>query len=237
MYKIIIVVLAAIILLGGWYVFITRGPAEPPASATLVSTSFSCADGTNFVAEFTKSNTLRILVAGDIARTLPRAEGAGQRYEDAEYRYVFAGEEVEVTAKSTSQTTTCTQPFDPNNAPMNLGDRAEGAGEAQDASAAVSLNIIGSWKSNDDARFVRVFRADGTTEDRYDGEVVATGAWTAALGANIQAEGLTFETDAVYVRITEGNTLLNFKVVALTPEHLELIYMDRGGMLSFTRSN
>jgi len=235
MYRLIIAALAIAILIGGWYALVTRGPAEAPLPEALMSASFSCTDGSSFVAEFTEGDMLRVLVAGELVRTLPRVEGDGQRFENEEYLYVFAGEEASVTDKGTGIETTCTQPLDQNNAPANFGDRGEGAGEAQDASAAVSANIVGTWRSDEDPKFVRVFAADGTTEDRYDGEKVATGAWTAALGANIDVEALPIESDAVYVRIADGEELLNFKVAALTPERLELIYLGRGNTLTFTR--
>jgi len=46
------------------------------------------------------------------------------------------------------------------------------------------------------------------------------------------------EDNAVYIQMTMTGTqadTLNFKLTKLTPEELELVYMERGGVLRFKR--
>ena len=234
MYRIIILALAIAILIAGWYALVTRGPADAPEIEPLLAASFICEDENHFTAEFLEGDLLRVVVAGEVARVLPKTAGDGQRYENDDYVYVFAGEEVSVTKKDDGSVTTCMQPFDPNNAPVNFGDAAEGAGAGQDAAAAAAASLIGSWQSTEDTKFVRVFGEDGSTEDRYEGNVVAGGSWRLFTSADAEVS-FPVEEGAVYLVIDDGTERLHFKIVSVTPERLELVYLERGGALTFTR--
>lgn len=210
----------------------TQGPEWTP------SASFGCEDSSHFIAEFPASDKVDIIVDGNVVRTLPRVAGAGQRFEDANSAYVFAGEEVSVTTKATGTTTTCHQPVDPNNAPMNFGDRGEGAGVGQDAAVTVRGNIIGTWQSVDDAKFTRVFKIDGTVTDLYGGKMTSSDTFQVFTKAAPLDVPFPLEDGAVYVQLAASANpadTLNFKVSKLTPEELELVYMDRGNVLRFTK--
>ena len=55
-------------------------------------------------------------------------------------------------------------------------------------------------------------------------------------GVNAPEVPYPLEEGKVYIQMTLTGTqadTLNFKLVKLTPEELELIYMDRGGTLRF----
>lgn len=107
-----------------------------------------------------------------------------------------------------------------------------------DDSSAVSAGIIGVWQSMDDAKFVREFKADGTASDSYDTKAPTSDTWTVFTAATPLTVPFPLEAGAVYVQLTSvGDTkeTLNFKVSKLTSTELELIYMDRGGALRFTR--
>lgn len=242
----------------------TMGAGNQPA-AWIPSASFGCKDNSHFIAQFPNASTLGVVVDGKIVRTVPRVSGDGQRYEDATYTYVFAGEEATVTNKAAKKTTTCEQPMDPNNAPMNFGDAGEGgAGFATvsggsgtaganggasstsnsgnmkpDTAALVTQNIVGTWKSGEDEKFTRVFGIDGTATDFYDGKAVTTGGkWRVFTGENPLKVSFPVEKDAVYIQMTVSGSqsdTLNFKLAKLTPEDLDLIYMERGNTNSFTR--
>ncbi|HYE23441.1 MAG TPA: hypothetical protein VEA92_03290 [Candidatus Paceibacterota bacterium] len=230
-------VIAIAFIAGGYYLSSQKSAEETTASDLLMSASFACADGTNFVAEFLSQNSVRILVDGNTVRTLPKVEGDGQRYEDGMYAYVFAGEGAAVTDNASGVMTTCEQPFDPNNAPVNFGDVAEGAGMQSDPSLAVRENIIGSWQSTEDPSFTRIFNTDGTIRDLYDGEPVSDGVWRSFTAETAGEVAFTPEAGQTYVSFEEeGVEPLYFKVDALTPERLELTYMGRGGVLIFTRT-
>lgn len=212
-----------------------NGTGDEPAA----SVSFICADDSYFIAEFPAAfDEVSVVVDGETVRTLPRVAGDGQRFETDSHVYVFAGEEATVTTKGSGAATTCSQPFDPNNAPFNFGDAGEGGGERPDASLVVSESILGTWQSVDDEQFTREFRGDGTVIDRYDGAEVSTGTWIAFTADAPLAVSFPLEPDTVYIRMAEEEgdeaTTLHFKLTTLTPEELELVYMERGGALRFT---
>lgn len=208
----------------------------------VLSASFNCADNTHFVAEF-PADQAQIVIDGKLVRTLPRVNGAGQRYEDSAYVYVFAGEGAAVMNKATGGKTTCDQPLDQNNAPVNFGDAAEGgagfneAVQQRDLGSIVSESIIGTWKSTQDPKFVRQFKSDGTVQDSYDGKVVTSGKWQAFSSVKPLVVPFPVEKGVVYIQMTDGGQsgALDFKVAKLTPESLELVYMERGGVNSFTK--
>lgn len=241
--KILLVVLLVLVG-GGWYAYSEFGLPKDAAMTDESSregsaVSFMCADESHFIARFNSSMTnVDIDIDGTVVRTLPLVEGAGQRFESDSHTYVFAGEEATVTVKATGASTTCTQPFDANNAPYNFGDAGEGGGVKQDTALIVSESIVGKWQSTQDAKFVREFKAGGKVADSHDNEVVSEGTFTVFTEAKPLSVLFPLEKGMVYVQLkmsgTEGDTL-NFKVTKLTPESLELIYMDRGGALVFTR--
>lgn len=214
----------------------------------VLSVSFICKNNSHFIAEFPNDTELRVIVDGNLVRTLPRVAGDGQRFEDSLYVYVFAGEEASVTnkmAKVGIKTTTCEQPRDPNNAPMNFGDAGEGGGPGSaqsDTTSMVSRSIVGVWKSTQDTKFTREFTNAGVIVDYYDDKAVTTGTWIAFTNQKPLKVSFPLEKEAVYIQMTTvGNqagipdSVLNFKLTKLTPQVLELIYMDRGGMNTFTR--
>ncbi len=97
-------------------------------------------------------------------------------------------------------------------------------------------SIQGKWQSIDDAKFTREFRSDFTVADSYDGTVNLDGLWVVFTKMNAPEISFPLEDNAVYLQITEKGTpqdTLTFKVSKLTPDELELIYMDRGGVLRF----
>ena len=240
--KILAVLLVALVAALGAYFYyqgVPAGGVESTEGGFVLSASFACADNSYFIAEFPDANSVVISVDGTMVRTVPFAnDTAGQRYEDDSIAYVFAGEEVTVTDKSTNATTTCSQPQDPNLAPVNFGDAGEGPGSVQqDVRLIVAESIVGKWKSTDDAKFVREFQEGGKVQDWYDGKVVSSGTATAFTSDNALAVSFPLERDVVYIQLKMSGSqaqTLNFKLNKLTPDELELTYMDRGGVLRFT---
>lgn len=254
--KTTIVILIILLVLVGWYAYdggvksgvkrtlnggtVVNNTNTNPNNVWVPSASFACKDNTHFIAEFPNAQQLRVIVDGSVVRTLPRVNGLGQRFEDASYTYVFAGEEASVTNKTTKKNTTCEQPKDPNNAPMNFGDTGEGAGTTQpDVSLVVKENIVGVWKSTQDTKFTREFTNSGAVIDYYDNKSVTTGTWQVFTEAKPLAVSFPLEKTAIYVQMKtseDPNGTLNFKLMKLTPETLELVYMERGNTNTFTRT-
>lgn len=107
-----------------------------------------------------------------------------------------------------------------------------------DLAGIVSSQIVGGWQSREDAKFIRSIRSDGVVEDLYEGEEPILGTWTVFTEENAP-EGFAYplEAQTVYLRIVDdSDATFDFKIVTLTPETLELVYLDRGGVLTFTRS-
>jgi membrane-bound inhibitor of C-type lysozyme len=234
MNKLVLAFLSLVILAaGGWFFYSSNQTAKAPV---FVAVSFVCADNSHFVAEFPTEQmiTVNIVVDGTQVRSLPKATGAGQRFEDSAYTYVFAGEEATVTHKATNVSTTCSQPQDESNAPFNFGDAGEGAGSIQpDTALVVSEGIVGKWQSTEDAKFVREFKVGNIVVDSHDNKALATSTFAVFTKATAPTSTIPFEESAVYVQIKEGAEFFTFKVAKLTPEELELIYMERGGTLTY----
>lgn len=122
---------------------------------------------------------------------------------------------------------------------QDIATHADEATEtAPELIAAVGGLITGRWQSTDDANFIREFNADGTATDWYQGTDVSSGSWS--IFTKEQPVQVTFplESGATYLQLEMVGSqaeYLHFKIVNLTPETLEMIYMDRGGVLRFTR--
>jgi hypothetical protein len=237
--KIFLGIMLIILSVGGYVVYNNYLAEEDAAPLTIEGISFMCEDGSHFIAEFSPDfASLNIVVDGVTTRSLARASGDNARYEysDRSFTYLFAGEEVRVTNTETGEATSCQQPFDPNTAPYNFGDLGEGGGEEQDLALAVTENILGIWQSTEDESFTREFRAGGIAIDAYEGSTATEGTWTAFTSESNVATPFTQQPDVIYLEMRMGggqDEILYFTVVKLTPEELDLTYLDRGGILSF----
>jgi len=110
---------------------------------------------------------------------------------------------------------------------------------ATDTPALAGNVVVGTWKSTEDAKFVRTISSDGTFTDTYVGQpdATVTGPWTTFTSENAP-DGFTYpkEADVTYLQLGLGNDALYFKVTKATDTDLELVYLNRGGVLSFTRT-
>lgn len=240
--KIFLGIMVAILAVAGYVAYKNYLDTEEgtPATAESNGVSFICEDSSYFVAEFSPDfSRLNIVIDGVVDRSLPRQGGdqALYRYAEGGRTYLFAGEEARVSDAGTGRDTTCHQPFDPNNASYNFGDQGEGGGAETDVAAAARANLVGTWQSRDDAKFIREFQADGTAIDRYDGTPDAPGSWQTFTSESGVATPFPLDAGAAYLKMEIGGDeeMLYFKVATLTPERLDLVYMNRGGVLSFNR--
>lgn len=110
--------------------------------------------------------------------------------------------------------------------------------EAAGSAAQVSAALVGTWRSNDDAKFTREFKSDGTVTDAYEGDASATtvGEWTLFTSANADA-GFpgTVSSGVMYLKMTTQYEAMFFTVLNVDAEELQLSYLDRGNTLNFTR--
>lgn len=109
----------------------------------------------------------------------------------------------------------------------------------QDTSLIVTESLLGKWQSTDDAKYMREFKAGDAVVDWYDGTVVSTGLWVAFTKDNApKIFPYPMDANSVYLQLTMTGTqadTLNFKIAKVTPDELELVYLDRGGVLKFKR--
>ncbi len=229
---VVIVILAA----GGWYFYTTPVVVEAGEYA------YQCENGSQFSMTPSESMAEVTLYAGSqgmfTGAVTVHKMGDGNHYEGGNIVFGGAGEEVSLTVGNES--TVCNPVPNAEMAPWNWGDAGEGGGTQQDVELIVSESIVGKWKSADDAKFVREFKAGGTVSDWYDGKVVSSGSVKVFTSVNPFAVAFPLEMGVVYVQLVMGGTqaqTLNFKLNRLTPEELEFTYMDRGGVLRFVAVN
>ncbi|MCE9541224.1 hypothetical protein K8R03_01540 [Candidatus Kaiserbacteria bacterium] len=109
------------------------------------------------------------------------------------------------------------------------------------SNAATGSTVTGVWKSDEDAKFVREFKADGSVTDSYEGDASATetGTFTAvnpadATGLPVPAENLAGMTVMKLSFPKTGD--LYFTINTLTATKLEMTNLSgRGNMLMFTK--
>ena len=235
---------ALIILVGGalWYM------NDNAASSSLGTYAYQCENGSEFTMQPSSNMNTITLKAGSQGMftgtaTLTKVAGEEGRYEGTasgnSIVFIGAGEEVQlmVSGERTNLATVCNPKPNAGMAPWNWGDAGEGGGTKPDVALVVTESIQGKWQSTDDAKFVREFRPDDTVKDYYDNEVVSEGLWVAfEKGINAPEVPFPLDDNAVYIQMTMTGTqadTLNFRVAKLTPEELQLVYLDRGGVLTF----
>lgn len=121
----------------------------------------------------------------------------------------------------------------PANAPtMPAGEMMEGGEEAAEAA------VVGTWRSKQDSKFTREFRADGTIVDRYEGDDSATieGSWSMANPAAVDIQGMEYDADAQLIMVNDPYESYLFKVNSVSETDLSLTYIGgAGGSLEFER--
>lgn len=233
--KLFLGVMVAVLAIAGYVVY-SKMMEEERMPMMGDGISFICEDDSYFSAEFSPDfSVVDIVIDGILVRSATRVAGSDlYMYEEDDYSYTFAGEKVSITNSKAGKTTICSQPFDPNKAPYNFGDK----GEESDPILLTSKNLVGDWQSLDDQKFTRKFEVDGTLTDAYEGSDDTVGSWV-IFNKDSQVETpFALETGVTYLRIstdTGTSEVMYYKITKVTPDELELIYMDRGGVLRFNR--
>lgn len=102
--------------------------------------------------------------------------------------------------------------------------------------AAVAL--AGTWRSKQDARFVRVFQANGTIVDRYEGDdsATVTGTWNFVEDPAEEQAGLPVVKDAKVIKVQFPEEVMYFALLDLSETDLSMSYLGgAGGSLEFSR--
>ncbi len=107
-----------------------------------------------------------------------------------------------------------------------------------DQSIAARIQILGIWRSTQDSKFTREFKNDGKVIDAYEGSSLnSDGRWvifTKQMPIDALPEAL--EDGAVYLSIAAPESEAQyFKIASINSHELQLVYLDRGGIISFTK--
>ncbi|MES2931279.1 MAG: hypothetical protein V4682_01095 [Patescibacteria group bacterium] len=102
-----------------------------------------------------------------------------------------------------------------------------------------SMDLSGTWRSKEDARFVRVFNVDGTITDWYEGEDSATvaGTWNVVEDPASEQAGLATVEGAQVIKVQFPEEVMYFAITTLTETDLSMIYLSGNGSLEFERVN
>ncbi len=122
----------------------------------------------------------------------------------------------------------------PEETGMNPEESVNGVAVSDEATSAL---LVGSWKSTQDTKFVRVFAADGTVTDTYEGSPDATvsGEWSLVADAATEQPTLPVVKDGKVLKIQFPEEALYFAVTDLSDTNLSMIYLSGTGSLEFTR--
>ncbi len=241
--------LALILLAGYWYM--QQDTVQDSAMQEDTGTyAYTCDNGSTFTmkpSEDMQSIELeggsQAMFTGKITLTSTANTRFEGTYMGMDIVFTGAGEGVRLMVGN--ENAVCNPVPSTDSPPWNWGDPDEGAGSMQpDVRLVVGESIMGKWQSSDDAKFVREFKGFeegemiGTVVDLYDSEEVSSGTYEVFTKERpAPMTGIPLEENTVYIRIiasgTQADALL-FKVGRLTPETLELISLDRGGVLTFT---
>lgn len=238
--KIFLSIILAVFIIAGYVIYANYNEKKAYESNG-EGVSFTCEDDTGFLAVFDSAMTkVDIVVAGKLEKSFPNIgdDLVPYRFGDESKVYTFVGEEAVVADLVSGTSRVCQQPLDQNNAPYNFGDAGEGAGEDNDPAAAVEADIIGSWQSTDDDKFIREFKEWGVIVDRYEATESTEGTWSVFTSASGIETPFPQTDGAVYFKVVMDDfpeEILYFELAKLTPEELELFFLGRGGVLSFTR--
>jgi hypothetical protein len=100
--------------------------------------------------------------------------------------------------------------------------------------------MAGRWRSVDDPRSLIEIRADGTWIDSYTGapSATATSHWLLFSGARPpkDAAGETLDAKSTYLEVSDKDAgVLVYALDQLDAKSLDLLYLDRGNTLRYTR--
>lgn len=242
------IVVLVLVAAGGWYFYQSQGARSAGEQAPAGDNGtylYICDNGSTFSMTPSLDVSSIKLEAGSqgmftgTATLMQATSSAGARYEgtymNSKIVFVGAGEGVRLSVGSES--TTCNPKPSQEMAPWNWGDPAEGGSVKPDVIVVVSESIVGKWKSDQDPKFMREFKDDGTVVDWYDNKVETTGTFKVFTKDKPLTVAFPLDANATYLQLKMAGSqsdTLNFKVSKLTPEVLNLTYMDRGGVQTYT---
>lgn len=98
--------------------------------------------------------------------------------------------------------------------------------------------LIGVWKSNEDEKFTREFRENGQVVDLYasaDTPLPTQGIWSLVTDATAEPVELPADFAMRILKLEFPEEAMYFGISENTNTTLDLVYLGRGGMLTFTK--
>lgn len=238
--KLLWVVAVLIVLSGAYYFLVGPGKDTKEEGGDMGSYSYTCDSGAEFsMIPASDVSTIRVTPGAGatfVATTLTQVSGTNSRFEGGDM--VFMGEGEQVTLSFSGTILVCTPKSNPDMAPWNWGDSNQSGSVKQDASLVLSETMQGTWRSEDDAKFTRTFKADGSYTDAYEGEPSATetGMYsvvdTTKVDVGVPATAVSGMT---VVKLTSKSGDLYFTINEVTDTKLVMTYLGRGNILTFTK--
>ena len=139
-------------------------------------------------------------------------------------------------APATEETAQASSTPNENNAPVNSGDTDKGAGVEQDLATIATENIIDKWHNSTDTKLFREFKTNNVFIDSRDGVAIASGSWRVFTGDDAVSVPFELQPGRVYIKMTLAGETMYIKVANLTLTNLQLVFMDRPGMLFYSRA-
>lgn len=101
----------------------------------------------------------------------------------------------------------------------------------------ITQRLIGVWQSTDDAKFTRAFAVDSTVVDAYETDPGSTieSRWAIFTAPQGEPPPFPIPSGTIYLKISSVEEVLYFKVVDVTSDTLELMYLDGGGIQKYAR--
>jgi hypothetical protein len=111
------------------------------------------------------------------------------------------------------------------------------------ASYSARKSIVGEWQGIEDGRYSMVIRPDGTFVETNDGNVTNSGSWT--ISEKVNDPDFSYLESGLYLiknptRIEGGTNDIReemqyYKILLLNSTALEIVYLDRGNTISYSR--
>lgn len=90
----------------------------------------------------------------------------------------------------------------------------------------IEKQIIGTWKSTEDSKYIIIFMPGGRLSEKYDSKTVSEGTWEISSGKDLFQLKETIDGEAFL-----------FEIVTITDSYLTLTALARGNTLIFKKVN
>lgn len=110
--------------------------------------------------------------------------------------------------------------------------------DATPSLSAEAQKLVGVWRSTQDTKYTREFKAEGTVIDKYEGNTSATqsGVWSQVIDIKTLPTPLPTVGNATFMSVVFGQETFYYTVGATsTADHLVLIPLSGKNILDFTR--